>query len=462
MLNALKNLFSSPVSIDYMLNDPLKPIVVKTDLPKHCETLKYAVNGSTGKNATQVSSLAWEANECTVTLETAIANIQKIHPIKSWAATSVLKVLPRAGVDLNAYYDRTGLKFFYIKDTKTGKWCYLVDSTDVVAHELHHAFLDAIRPDFWSIQAPEIPAYHEGQADCGAMTYLLLFPEAIDFVLAETKGNLRQSNTLSRLAEQAGLVCYDLTNGATLSYALRDAVNNFKYADPATLPEEAPDSELTSECHSFGRLWVGCWYDVLVGIYEKLLAKNPGMTQHNALARARDVAYSLMVNAVARVPKVSGFYHAMANMMMTVDLENGGNYQDVIKIAFGNRGINVSSTTLRMLSVIDKENIMGGDVKKFATGVLAPQKKMIKLGKSMVKMQTIDGVDLSNVEIEVAADKYFHVDKAGNIVEEISSTEEEQLTAAMASVRHIKEIGSHSMWDVKDNKLVRNHMVCGH
>ena len=59
--------------------------------------------------------------------------------IVKWAATSRLSLQARAGKDINAYYDRSSLKFFYFPDKKTNKTIYACDSRTVVAHEFGHA-----------------------------------------------------------------------------------------------------------------------------------------------------------------------------------------------------------------------------------------------------------------------------------------------------------------------------------
>lgn len=51
---------------------------------------------------------------------------------------------------LNAFYDRLSLSFFQV-DAAGGDSYRSGASTDVVAHEAGHAFLDAIRPDLWGL-----------------------------------------------------------------------------------------------------------------------------------------------------------------------------------------------------------------------------------------------------------------------------------------------------------------------
>jgi hypothetical protein len=83
--------------------------------------------------------------------EAALASIDAWESIfgtfTRWQAGSTLSVIPDLDQDLNAFYNRSSLSFFH---QKVGAKTYFSGaSTDVVAHEAGHAFLDAIRPDFW-------------------------------------------------------------------------------------------------------------------------------------------------------------------------------------------------------------------------------------------------------------------------------------------------------------------------
>src|SRR5262249_31746722 len=141
-----------------------------------------------------------------------------------WAATECLMILPRAGQDLNAYYDRSGLKFFYFGDPISRKIVFACEASDVVSHEFGHAYLDILRPDFWSAQCSEIWAFHESFGDMTAILTILQSDQVINKVLQETAGNLESSNTVSKLAEEMGVGLYHLTHGVDgeLTSALRD------------------------------------------------------------------------------------------------------------------------------------------------------------------------------------------------------------------------------------------------
>ena len=457
----LEKFFASPVIVNYVLNDPSSNMQKKVALLPSPGNLKISVAGFK-KDPAPLNSLGGQANNCYVTITNFLHYVQpKFLKLKRWAATSSLKIYPRAGQDLNAYYDRRNLKFFYLKNPKGSNTIFTCNSSDIVAHELGHAYLDAIRPDFWSVQALEIWAFHEAFADITAVVTAMQFDEIINRAIAETGGDLRKPNMLSRLAEEVGIALHHLTHGATMPDALRNAVNLFKYTSPEKLPAEAPDNKLANECHSFGRVFLGTWYDILVGIYEKERHKN--VPAKAALIIARDVAYGYLLKAVKRTPRVPRYHEALSTIMLRIDAEAGMLYQDVLKVAFLNRGIKQSIT---MLSTDMHKNDLEGaqEVIKFNKAVLVPQKKMVRLSeirakKNIVGILSVEGQDITNIEVEVAADKFYMLDNQNKVVGAIAPSDEEILDAAHNTVSNIKELGFNAMWDVKDNKLVRKFIV---
>jgi len=165
MLNWIKNIFKSvctaknkiaatPVkTIDYLLNDPTTPEQGVKIVPPTACSLKLNVQGYVGAGY-DMHSLQGQAASCYVTIQNTAKYLISQNKTKKtftkWAATNTLNVLPRAGKDFNAYYDRSNLKFFYDIDTVTKKTVYTAESADIVSHEFGHAFLDILRPDLWN------------------------------------------------------------------------------------------------------------------------------------------------------------------------------------------------------------------------------------------------------------------------------------------------------------------------
>src|SRR5690606_22891990 len=128
--------------------------------------------------------------------------------------------------------------------------------------------------------------------------------------------NLRKSNVISRLAEDFGEVIFKLTgqkpiNGTT---ALRDAVNNFKYVNPSSLPKEAPFDRLSSDCHSFGRIFTGALYDIFMMIYEDIRAT--GIPPVVAIKEARDIVTRYVLKAIQNAPLNVKFFNSLAKTIL--------------------------------------------------------------------------------------------------------------------------------------------------
>jgi hypothetical protein len=186
-------------------------------------------------------------------------------PGTSWEVGSILPVDLDFGIDLNAFYDRQGLKFFH--GLAAGRTVFSGESPDVVCHELGHAVLDSLKPQLFDAASIEVAAFHESFGDMSAIPSALQLPSLREGVLAETGGVLRRASRLSRLAEQLGWAIRQSVPSAVEADCLRNAVNTFFYRDPDTLPTMAPATALSSEPHSTrafsparsSKDWPACW-----------------------------------------------------------------------------------------------------------------------------------------------------------------------------------------------------------
>ena len=123
-------------------------------------------------------------------------------PLTQWQnGGKLLPLSPNGGSALNAYYDRAALSFF---EWETGaKKTFSGASTDAVAHEAGHAFLDAIRPELWDSVYTEVAAYHEAFADCIALLVGFFDSQSRQALLQGAPGTsaLRAQNFLEALAK---------------------------------------------------------------------------------------------------------------------------------------------------------------------------------------------------------------------------------------------------------------------
>jgi hypothetical protein len=275
-----------------------------------------------------------------------------------WHVGATLPVILDDGVDLNAFYtrgdfqDAPGLHFFH--DTVAGQTYYSGESPDVCCHEMGHAVLDAIKPQLFDAQTIEAAAFHESFGDMSALLSALQTPSFRQEVIQETGGTLNRSSRLSRLAEQLGYAIRVQHPDAVDPDCLRNAVNSFFYRDPQALPPSAPANALSSEPHSFSRVFTGAFLDILAGI-AKVLNSSPGTDD---IGQATQDAAHILVNGVLGAPVTPDFYSQVAAQMIAVSqiAPFDGKYRDIIKSAFVRRGI-LSLQAAATVSSIQVKNL---------------------------------------------------------------------------------------------------------
>lgn len=413
-------------NVEYYYNDPTTPKLSDKISPPARVKLPVQVDGYIGGGQPDGSSGA-QAATTLITISNSLDYVssQAKNPFKRWAAGGVLKVVPRAGVDLNAFYDRRNLKFFYLKDPVLKKFVFACDSVDIVAHELGHALLDIMRPDLWNVQALEVWAFHEAYGDCNAIMTMLSQDRVIDYVLDETGGDMSKNNTVSRLAEQFGLVLWNIEKNGNDKECLRNAVNKFTYSEPEKLPKDAPANQLSGECHSFSRVWTGAWYDFLVNVYNK---HKQAMGPKKALQTARDVASKYLLFAIPDTPLTTRFFDAVARQMLAYDGTQGRPYRTELLNAMNGR--NILSQQVTMLSLTHSSG--------------KPRK--LKLIDHM-GVAAMDYNPLHYVEIE-APDDEDGIDAALECVNYLHQN-------------HLVTNGENTPFQIVDGKLVRSHVMCG-
>lgn len=438
------------------LNDPTTPSLSADLEAPMMGSLKYAVHGLTmqSRNENERRSL-----NCHISTGRCINALQTLmrKPLQGWASTKLLEVLPAAGSDMNAYYDRRSLRFFYYNHK--GRNVYFGDSVDIIAHELGHAFLDAMRPDFWSVQSLEIWSFHEAFSDIVAMFNLLGHDVVVKAVLEETRGNLRVSNHASRLAEQVGRLIREVTNDPSyLPDALRNpAVERFHYVNPSTLPKEASNNKLAAECHSFGRVFSAAWYEAFVRCYEYESSK--GSKPEIALKKSRDACMSTVLKAVAASPRVANYYEAVARCMISVAGDHGEAYSKAFSDVFAEWNITgsqpVKALSHRSWSEVVRDLGRKDSVVKTRSGAFVSMKRSISFKAS--ELPGLSGLSLSgDPEFEAAFDSYYEFDKNGNLVGEIAPDKEAVLEDAAECMAQVYEdIGSDGMWELKNGRVQR-------
>ena len=460
--------------INYKLNDPTTPeLTVDLPIPDHPDVMNIRVAGYDPKNLGKPNSYEDQAANVYATLVRSINNILPFRKdLKKWAATKSLKVEPWAGVQLNAYYDRRALKFFYKTDRVSKKTVYTAQSVDIVAHEMGHALLDAMRPDLWSLQALEVWAFHEAFGDINAIATVMLHDDILEYALKETNGDLKKHNVISRLAEEMGDAIYNLTGGRgnLKPGALRNAINDFHYVPPERLPWNPPQDKLGGEMHNFGRLMAAAWYDIVVAIYEHEVQN--GKDEIEALHIARDVAYGTIVKGFKHAPANVRFYNSVAKSMIMVDrMENDGKYGSLIEHVFHKRRI----LKPKIKHLCGSMNFKGAlstltendEVTEFEGGKIITRHRPValRLSDSMGISSQIHN-PLFDCELEVPGDVMYEFGSDGRLIQHLENNRAEVLRNAVVCVKYLddnKLVGDldKDLFNVVEGKLVRTKFNCG-
>jgi hypothetical protein len=258
-----------------------------------------------------------------------------------WQVGKVLNVDLDSGTDLNAFYtrgaggDAPGLHFFH--ESVKGRVFYSGESPDVVCHEMGHAVLDALRPQLFNAQFIEAAAFHESFGDMSALLSALQVPSFRQALFTETSGKINRASRLSRLAEQLGAAIRVNHPDAVDPDCLRNANNSFFYKDPQGLPPNGPASQLSSEPHSFSRVFTGAFLDALAGIFS-LQARS---STPDALVGASDDMARILIAGIQAAPIVPEYFSQVAAHVVQAGEQSpySGKYRDVLKSAFIRKGI---------------------------------------------------------------------------------------------------------------------------
>lgn len=433
--------------LNYNANDPNTPIVISnldTTPPNPCPS--FSVQGRS-ENPQIPGQLQAEYVNAVIT--NAIKFIQPKTPWKlsNWARTRHLVCIPRAGKMFNAYYDGGSLRFFY-ENGRDGV-IYTCDSSDIVSHELGHAVLDAWRPDLWNTNAIEVFAFHESFGDMMAILHTLSYNEVIDYIIQETGGNIRLDNAVTRLAEQMGLAL-------TGRNYLRNAVNEFKYVDPTTLPRNSPPDQLAQECHNFSRVFTGAFWDMVCNQYEKNGANK------EALIKSRDECASILFQAVHNAPNTGKFFDSVAREMLKVDSNLENKCKESIVKAFSGRNIFLSMDNLNLVVKMDNEKLHSFSYAK-CSSVRVGGTKTVKLIDHL--LIACNENPLYSVDVDIPCEHCLNYDHKGNLIDQRISSFKGALVDAklcLDYIYHNDRLGDDKEFKISNNKLVRNYICSCH
>ena len=250
-----------------------------------------------------------------------------------------ITVDPHSGAGANAFYNEQdrllGFHSFQLSDETISA----AQSADIVSHETAHAILDGLRDLYNESFGLGPTAFHEAFGDMSAMLVALHDDSLISRVLDWTGGNLRLDNFISVVGEHLTERLRMMPEVNTRTIYLRNALNKLQQLafDSLSYTADDPETQLTRESHNYSRLFSGAFYDILVGIYERLAQQvNPRIAVH----RARDIVGYLLTCAVELGPVGEFGFADMAKAFLAADLTlNDGNYINIMTEVFHQRGI---------------------------------------------------------------------------------------------------------------------------
>ena len=325
---------NDPLSVSFVPNRKVSP---RPDRPANQAGFTLAGQVDEGLYDVGTSDfLFWQSREAALAAIEAWETMTG-DPFKLWQANrKSIKLIPDAGVDLNAFYNRKSLSFFHASGG--GKMYFSGASTDVVAHETGHGILDSLRPEFWDSNLFEVNSFHEAFGDCVAILTALNDKDTRTAVLASLGKKNEVEATAEELAEGIKVIINVNHNAA----APRRALNKFKHAIPSTLPEfgsaEDGPGKLISEIHSFGQIFSGCFYDTIVNIFKSSDANTVA-----GLLAAAQMAGQLLLQAVQQAPQKARFFREVGRAMLLADQQNNsGKSETAIRDAFEGHGLPLS------------------------------------------------------------------------------------------------------------------------
>ncbi len=184
-----------------------------------------------------------------------------------------LTIVPRAFREANAYYARDSgtVEFGWDKAgtfaqgrSQPGGNVYIALSRDVVTHEISHALLDGLRPNFMRPTHADVSALHEGFSDLVAIFLHFAQKDIVAAAIDRTQGRV-DTDQLAAIGRQFG---FELIDGRS---PLRTAIRNFNLTDPQVPPEYRYRETL--EEHDLGSVLVSAVFEAFRRVFERKTAR---------------------------------------------------------------------------------------------------------------------------------------------------------------------------------------------
>jgi hypothetical protein len=273
----------------------------------------------------------WTPNDLRLGMNTAFAAANAARSAaEAWAGRDILwgkegrlDIRPHFYVGLNAFHGRfaRGLFFGVVPYRLPGetnvKMFEMASSWETVAHEAGHALHFALKPNSDGTD-PGFKAWGESFGDQVALWASLRSPARVQQLLADTQGDLDQSNALTHHGEFFAALVGRGTG-------VRDAFHDLKVSDT------------TAEEHDRSQVLTGAAYKIFLKIYDEL---KPELGAAEALQQAGQIMGVFLARANDYTPENRMTLEDVAKAWLKVDKEFfGGRYHAALVDEFTRREI---------------------------------------------------------------------------------------------------------------------------
>lgn len=215
-----------------------------------------------------------------------------------------LRIRPRFMREDNAYYDRESgsLNFGFERAARfarlrsqPGSHVFLALSRDVVVHEVSHALLDGLRPNFLRPTHRDVSALHEGFSDLVAIFLRFAQADLVRRAIEDSQGKDLDSKLLIEVGHQFG---FDLIDG---NNPLRTAILSPNFDSP--IVERKYSYQGNSEEHDLGAVLVSAVFEAFRRIYQRKTAKLRGVLEMTKQTRLPAEGVHLLAEEATRLAR---------------------------------------------------------------------------------------------------------------------------------------------------------------
>lgn len=243
-----------------------------------------------------------------------------------------LRLFPHAFEGANAFYERSthSIYFGYFRASRKnfgtnipGQAVFNCLSQDVIAHEVTHAVLDRLKPNFLHASNPDVAAFHEAFADIVAILQHFSFPSVLKDHIQKQRAKLDQPGPLVELAQQFGY-------STGQNQALRTAISKPK----------SVDYQKEIESHKRGSILVAAVFDSFFQSYQsrikdlvRIATGGSGLLPQGDLhpdlikmiakeaANAAQSVLNMCIRAIDYLPPVDVTFGDFLRALVTSDIE---------------------------------------------------------------------------------------------------------------------------------------------